>query len=96
MQEAHLELNRAIWDKFGPSIRRTALPRWGPLAPPEDELKLLGNLRGQRVLELGCGDGGSLVWLAEAGAASSGGSMYRPRSSSLRGSSSMPVSSRRG
>jgi len=69
MQEAHLELNRAIWDKFGPSIRRTALPRWGPLAPPEDELKLLGNLRGQRVLELGCGDGGSLVWLAEAGAA---------------------------
>jgi len=69
MQEAHLELNRAIWDKFGPSIRRTALPRWGPLAPPEDELKLLGNLRGQRVLELGCGDGASLVWLAEAGAA---------------------------
>ena len=69
MQEAHLERNRAIWDKFGPSTRATLLPRWGPLAPPEDELKLLGNLRGQRVLELGCGDGGSLAWLAEAGAA---------------------------
>ena len=68
MQEAHLELNRAIWDKIGPSIRATALPRWGPLALPEGELKLLGDPRGQRVLELGCGDGGSLVWLAEAGA----------------------------
>ena len=68
MQEAHLERNRAIWDKFGPSTRATLLPRWGPLAPPEDELKLLGNLKGQRVLELGCGDGGSLAWLAEAGA----------------------------
>ena len=41
MQEAHLELNRAIWDKIGPSIRATALPRWGPLALPEDELDLL-------------------------------------------------------
>jgi ubiquinone/menaquinone biosynthesis C-methylase UbiE len=68
MQEAHLEVNRAIWDKVGPSLRSTALPRWGPLAFPEGELQLLGDLRGQRVLELGCGDGGSLVWLAEAGA----------------------------
>jgi SAM-dependent methyltransferase len=68
MQEAHLELNRAIWDKIGPSLRTTTLPRWGPLALPEDELKLLGDLEGRRVLELGCGDGGSLVWLAEAGA----------------------------
>ena len=69
MQQAHLELNRAIWDKIGPSLRTTTLPRWGPLALPESELKLLGDLRGQRVLELGCGDGGSLAWLAEAGAA---------------------------
>lgn len=68
MQEAHLEVNRAIWDKVGPSLRSTALPRWGPLALPEGELQLLGDLRGQRVLELGCGDGGSLIWLAEAGA----------------------------
>jgi SAM-dependent methyltransferase len=68
MQEAHLEVNRAIWDKVGPSLRSTALPRWGPLVLPEGELQLLGDLRGQRVLELGCGDGGSLVWLAEAGA----------------------------
>ena len=68
MQEAHLELNRAIWDKIGPSTRATVLPRWGPLALPESELKLLGDPRGQRVLELGCGDGSSLVWLAEAGA----------------------------
>src|SRR5215469_18807285 len=68
VQEAHLELNHAIWDKIGPSLRTTALPRWGPLVLPEDELNLLGDLTGQRVLELGCGDGGSLVWLAEGGA----------------------------
>lgn len=69
MPEISLELNRMVWDAVGPSMTANALPHWGPLATPEDELKLLGDIREQRVLELGCGGGHSLLWLAAAGAA---------------------------
>ena len=46
----------------------TALPEYGPLAPTEDELKLLDGARELRALELGCGSGHSLRYLAERGA----------------------------
>lgn len=64
-----LEINRAGWDRIAPMFHGgTALPEYGPLAPTEDTLRLLELKPGQRVLELGCGSGHSLRYLAERGA----------------------------
>lgn len=41
---------------------------YGPWAPPESELQLLGDVRGRRVLEVGCGGGQCSVALARQGA----------------------------
>lgn len=41
---------------------------YGPEIPREDTLKLLGDLAGKRVLDLGCGAGRNTVALARAGA----------------------------
>ncbi len=68
--ERYLELNEASWDKVAHSTKgRTALPYYGPLCADENELGLLGDVRGKRVVELGCGDGKSLLYLHQHGAA---------------------------
>jgi ubiquinone/menaquinone biosynthesis C-methylase UbiE len=41
---------------------------YGPLCPGEDNLKLLGYLRGKKVLDLGCGAGQNAIALARQGA----------------------------
>jgi len=41
---------------------------YGPYAPDENELRLLGNLRGKRILELGCGGGQCSIAFAKKGA----------------------------
>ena len=67
--ERVLAINRAGWDRVAPSFHgSTALPEYGPLAPTEDELKLLELQPDLRALELGCGSGHSLRYLAERGA----------------------------
>ena len=43
----------------------TALPKYGPLAATENELHLIHNLSGGKVLELGCGSGHTLSYLWE-------------------------------
>ena len=64
-----LAVNRNGWDQVAPSFHGgTALPEYGPLAPTEDTLRLLELEAGMRVLELGCGSGHSLRYLAERGA----------------------------
>ncbi|MCP4444223.1 MAG: class I SAM-dependent methyltransferase [Myxococcales bacterium] len=66
----YLALNRTSWDKVAHSTKgRTALPHYGPLCEGEEELGLLGDIRGKRVVEIGCGDGRSLAYLHERGAA---------------------------
>lgn len=42
--------------------------RYGPGLPPEEDLRLLGPVKGRRILELGCGAGAGSVALAAAGA----------------------------
>jgi SAM-dependent methyltransferase len=65
-----LAINRAAWDRVAPRFfGGTALPSYGPLAPTEETLRLLDARAGMRVLELGCGSGHSLRYLAERGAA---------------------------
>ena len=67
--EVALATNRSGWNKVAPLFHGgTALPEYGPLAPTEDTLTLLDEVPGSRVLELGCGSGHSLRYLAERGA----------------------------
>jgi SAM-dependent methyltransferase len=67
--EQALAVNRTGWDRVAPSFHGgTALPEYGPLAPTEDTLGLLELTPRMRVLELGCGSGHSLRYLAERGA----------------------------
>jgi len=64
-----LAINRAGWDRVAPIFHGgTALPEYGPLAPTEDTLRLLELAPDLRALELGCGSGHSLRYLAERGA----------------------------
>lgn len=67
--ERVLSTNRAGWNRVAPSFHgSTALPEYGPLAPTEDTLRLIDEVSGTCVLELGCGSGHSLKYLAEHGA----------------------------
>lgn len=67
--EHALSTNRAGWDRVASSFHGgSALPEYGPLAPTEDTLRLLELASDARVLELGCGSGHSLLYLAKRGA----------------------------
>lgn len=67
--EQSLMVNRDSWNKIAVKFYgKAALPRYGPLAQSETDLKLIGDVRGARVLEIGCGSGHSLLYLAQQGA----------------------------
>jgi SAM-dependent methyltransferase len=67
--EAALETNRKGWNHIAQHFHgSTALPEYGPLTPTEDTLRLLDELTDACVLELGCGSGHSLRYLADRGA----------------------------
>ncbi len=65
--------NTESWDRVAAAARKAFDPgvdvvHYGPDAPDESELRLLGDVEGKRVLELGCGAGHGAVALARAGA----------------------------
>jgi SAM-dependent methyltransferase len=67
--------NAAFWDAYAPSYQADHAPDlgttsfvWGPEGATEDDLRLLGDVRGQRVLEVGCGAAQCARWLAAHGA----------------------------
>lgn len=62
-------LSRAYQDKHRIS---TTSAHYGPSVPSEDRLKLLGNIRGKRVLEIGCGGGQNSIYFAKRGAIATG------------------------
>ena len=65
-----LEVNNHGWTELTKSDwRGTLLPNYGPYTPTEDQLHLLGDVRGKVALEIGCGCGESLLWMKEQGAA---------------------------
>lgn len=67
--EAH-KTNIEFWDTIGSEfLGVTALPKWGNYLPSEEKLNLLGDLSEKSVLEIGCGNGRSLKYAADLGAA---------------------------
>jgi SAM-dependent methyltransferase len=67
--------NAAFWDSYAPSYQREHAPElgttsfvWCPEGATEDALGLLGDVRGRRVLDVGCGAGQTTRWLAGRGA----------------------------
>ena len=67
--ETALATNRKGWNHVAKYFHgSTALPEYGPLAPTEDTLRLLDEPADACVLELGCGSGHSLRYLAGRGA----------------------------
>lgn len=68
VSEVH-KTNGEFWDTVGSEVLGvTALPQWGAYLTSEDKLHLLGDLSGKSVLEIGCGNGRSLKYVAEQGA----------------------------
>lgn len=64
MNQSSLSINKKSWDEAAPRFYgRNPLPEYGPLAPTEDELQLLGDIKGKRVLDIGCGSGHSLKYM---------------------------------
>ena len=64
VSNAH-KTNSEFWDTIGSEfLGVTALPSWGGFLPSEDDLNLLGDLSNKSVLEIGCGNGRSLEYVA--------------------------------
>lgn len=64
-----IENNKKYWNDhavlwFG----TTSLPEYGVRFPKEDDLKLFGDIRGKKMLEICCGSGHSLLYNAKRGA----------------------------
>lgn len=67
--KVHLDENREGWNHaVDADWAGTILPEYGPYTPTEDKLKLFDDLQDKSVLELACGNGKSLVYIAEKGA----------------------------
>lgn len=63
------ERNRLYWDGAADNwFGVTALPEYGVQFVTEAELGLFGDVRGKRLLEIGCGSGHSLAYHAQRGA----------------------------
>jgi SAM-dependent methyltransferase len=67
--------NAAFWDAYAPSYQRDHAAElgvasfvWGPEGATEEGLGLLGEVRGKRVLDVGCGAAQTTRWLAARGA----------------------------
>jgi ubiquinone/menaquinone biosynthesis C-methylase UbiE len=69
--------NAAAWDRFAAAYQEgaqlpTTVAHYGPDIPTEAQLHLLGDLKGKRVLELGCGGAQCSIAFAKAGATAIG------------------------
>lgn len=65
--------NAAAWDRHAAGYQAgaklsTDVAHYGPDIPTEDELRLLGDVSGKRVLELGCGGAQCSIAFAKGGA----------------------------
>jgi ubiquinone/menaquinone biosynthesis C-methylase UbiE len=64
-----LKMNKTCWDAVAPKFFGVeALPEYGPYTVTEDELNLFDVIKDKKVLEIGCGSGHSLKYMAKHGA----------------------------
>jgi len=68
---------RDSWNRIAAEYqRRNQIPteyvHYGPHCPNEDQLQLVGDVRGKRVLEIGCGGGQCAIAFAKRGAVATG------------------------
>lgn len=69
-----VRLNRDFWDRISDEYQEEnrrdleGTVRWGPSMPPEERLRVLGDVAGKDVLDLCCGGGQTCVALARQGA----------------------------
>ena len=69
MEEQIVEKNKRYWDDHADLwFGTTALPQYGVRFETEDDLHFFADVKGKKVLELCCGSGHSLKYLAERGA----------------------------
>jgi len=76
----HIRHNRAVWDRVSAGYDRryakllggSHAESWGLFRVPESGLRLLGSVRGKRVLEVGCGAARWSMALARRGARATG------------------------
>jgi SAM-dependent methyltransferase len=65
--------NKASWDAISAMYQlkhklKTDAAHYGPRMPTENDLRLLGDVRGKRILEIGCGGGQCAIAFAKQGA----------------------------
>src|SRR5690606_23867903 len=61
--------NKKSWDIVAHHFNgKDALPSYGPFSQTENELGLFDNVTLRRVLDIGCGSGHSLKYMADKGA----------------------------
>lgn len=61
-----LALNKKCWDTVAPYFFQVdCLPKYGPYTASEDEIHLFDSIRNKKVLDIGCGSGHSLQYMAE-------------------------------
>ena len=66
MEEQIIANNKQYWDEHADLwFGTTALPKYGVKFVTEDDLKFFADVAGKKVLELCCGSGHSLKYLAE-------------------------------
>lgn len=69
MTNEMLTNNRKSWDIVAHHFNgKDALPSYGPFTQTEEELRLFEEVTNKKVLDIGCGSGHSLKYIAEKGA----------------------------
>lgn len=70
-EQKFLKLDKDGWNSLSSSdapFSNASLPEYGPFMENEDKLQLFKNIKGKKVLELGCAAGNSLKYLYDKGA----------------------------
>lgn len=69
MKRDILQQNKESWDKVAHHFNGIdALPSYGPFSQTEEELRLFEEIENKKVLDIGCGSGHSLLYMADKGA----------------------------
>ncbi|CAI9386957.1 MULTISPECIES: class I SAM-dependent methyltransferase [Bacillaceae] len=64
-----LQQNKKSWDIVAHHFNGIdALPSYGPFCQTEEELRLFKEIKNKKVLDIGCGSGHSLLYMADKGA----------------------------